>query len=134
MEKSYPSLNILLNYVPSNESNEIQEQIEIYKKMEKTALQYYFDELENVYSNGYYYLGGQLEMTIDDEITMEKINNVREMIEQKMKKNTEMHESYEDMSISIFLLNQIEELVKCYSKINKIEESPQKNKKQRING
>ena len=119
MEK-YPSLNDLLHYVPTrNENHEIQKENEIYSKLEKTALQYYFDQLENVYSNGHYYLGGQLEMTMNEEITMEKINEAREMIEQKMKNDDEHCNSVEGMNISIFMLNQVEEIVKTYLKLHR---------------
>ena len=121
MEKS-PSLNDLLHYVPTEtEDHEIQKDIELYNKLEKTALQYYFDQLENVYSDGHYYLGGQLEMRMDEEITMEKINKVREIIEQKMKKYGEPCNSFEEMSISvsILMLNQVEEIVKTYLKLHR---------------
>lgn len=108
------TLNTLIEFIP-DENNEIEI---LYKQLNKDVLQNYLHD-KNEYFNGYYYLGGQIKMKPDEEITIDKINEVRQITKKKEIELGGPANSYEAFSInnSKILLNQLEELVKCYSNI-----------------
>ena len=67
-----PSLNDLINFVPKNET-------EIIIKGE-TVIQEYLEDSKSRWSNGKYWLGGHIQMNLDDAITPELLTNVRRLL------------------------------------------------------
>ena len=67
-----PSLNDLINFVPKNET-------EIIIKGE-TVIQEYLEDSKLRWSNGKYWLGGNIKMNLDDAITPELLTNVRRLL------------------------------------------------------
>jgi hypothetical protein len=111
MSKIFPkaSLNSLLQFFPDETNND--EKI-MYNKIDKQSLIYYSNNIRN----GTFFLGGQIEMRPDEEITLDKIKEVREIDKKKEIEYGKPCNSLEAMSIYIHrnLLNQMEEIVKCY--------------------
>jgi hypothetical protein len=71
------TLNTLLIFVPENE---IESAI---FNVNKSVLQKYFKDTKQYWSDGKFYLGGQIPIKPNEEITFSKINNVREIQRQK---------------------------------------------------
>lgn len=71
------TLNTLLIFVPENE---IESAI---FNVNKSVLQKYFKDTKQSWSDGKFYLGGQIPIKPNEEITFSKINNVREIQRQK---------------------------------------------------
>ena len=71
------TLNSLLIFVPENE---IESAI---FNVNKSVLQKYFKDTKQSWSDGKFYLGGQIPIKPNEEITFSKINNVREIQRQK---------------------------------------------------
>ena len=111
MSKIFPkaTLHSLLQFVPYQTNND--EKI-MYNKLDKQVLTYYSNNIRH----GTFYLGGQIAMRPDEEITLEKIKEVREIDKKKEIEYGKPCNSLEEMSIYIHrnLLNQIEEIVKCH--------------------
>ena len=64
-----PTLRQLLDFIPQNDA-----EIEIYNiNANKSVLKTYLDNTKSSWSGGKYYLGGQIELGLDDEITNELI-------------------------------------------------------------
>lgn len=112
MSKIFPkaTLNSLLNFVPDETNND--EKI-IYNKLEKQVLTSYS---ESIFRNGSFYLGGQIKMYPDEEITLDKIKEVRKINKRRELEYGTPCNSFEAMSIlnSETLLNQMEAIIKCY--------------------
>jgi hypothetical protein len=71
------TLNTLLNFVPKDEFES-----EIFN-VNKSVLTKYFKDTKESWSKGKFYLGGQIPMDLDEEITFSKIKNVKEIQRQK---------------------------------------------------
>ena len=112
MSKIFPkaTLNSLLSFVPDQTNND--EKI-MYNKLEKQVLTSYS---ESIVRNGSFYLGGQIKMNPDEEITLDKIKEVRKINKRREIEYGKPCNSFEAMSIlnSEKLLNQMEEIIKCY--------------------
>lgn len=67
-----PSLNHLINFVPKDKT-------EIIMKGE-TVIQEYLEDSKSRWSNGKYWLGGNIKMNLDDAITPELLTNVRRLL------------------------------------------------------
>ena len=108
-----PSLNTLINFV-TYES--IPQKI-LYNSLNKEVFAYYLDEVNRKYSKGFFYLGGQIKMTPNEEITLEKIKEAREITKKREIEYGGPCNSLEAHSISKCkrLLNEMEEIIKCYS-------------------
>lgn len=72
------TLNSLINFVPENEFES-----EIFN-VNTSVLNKYFKDTKESWSKGKFFLGGQIPMELDEEITFSKINNVREISKQRM--------------------------------------------------
>lgn len=68
------TINNMIQFVPRNNEEEL-----LYNSINKNVLYEYLNDTQHKYNSGYFYLGGQIKMTPDDEITAEKINEVREI-------------------------------------------------------
>ena len=118
-EMLIPSLNNLLNFVPENYIEE-----SIFNSINKNVLKIYLNYTIQPYSEGQFYLGGQIKMRPDQEITLEKINEVREIEKQRMIDYGGPCNSFEMASINNHknLLLQMEELIKAYTRIGYLRE------------
>jgi hypothetical protein len=107
------TLNTLLNFIPQDENEE-----KLFN-ITKNVLSEYYDDTKRTIYNGYFYLGGQIKMTCDDEITIELINKVREITREKSSSYGEITNSWEFMSVnkSIRQLDEIENIIKNIYKI-----------------
>jgi hypothetical protein len=84
----------------------------MYDKLDKQVLIYYSNNIRH----GTFYLGGQIAMRPNEEITLNKIKEVREFDKKKEIEYGTPCNSFEANSIlnSKILLNQMEEIIKCY--------------------
>ncbi len=64
----------MINFVPKTRQERI-----IYSSIDKSALYEYFNDTKKTYYNGKFYLGGQIKMGPDDEITLKKFDEIREI-------------------------------------------------------
>lgn len=71
------TLNSLLNFVPDNDFES-----EIFN-VNKSVLNKYFKDTKEYWNKNKFYLGGQIPIEPNEEITFSKINNVREIQRQK---------------------------------------------------
>ena len=113
------TLNNMINFVPTT----LQERI-IYNSIDKSALDEYFNDTKKTYYNGQFYLGGQIKMGPDDEITLKKIDETRDITRKKLIEYGGPCNSWEAASIanSERILNNAEKIVKCYLKIGYLRE------------
>ena len=118
-ELSESTLNNLLNFDPKNYIEE-----SIFNSINKNVLKIYLNYTIQPYSEGQFYLGGQIKMSPDQEITLEKINEVREIEKQRMIDYGGPCNSFEMASINNHknLLLQMEELIKAYTRIGYLRE------------
>jgi hypothetical protein len=107
---SKATLNTLLEFVPNNDVERY-----LFNKLNKQVLYSYLADTKNKYFNGIFYLGGQTKMTLNDEITLEKIKE----IEYGGPCN-----SLEAMSMNNHknLLQQMEKIIIAYTKIRYLRE------------
>ena len=108
------TLNILLAFIPNNDNEKI-----IFNNLNKEVLTSYYNDTKTTYSNGIFYLGGQVKMTHDEEITLDKIKKVREISKQREIEYGGTCNSFEAASINNHndMLNQMEEIIIAYTKI-----------------
>ena len=108
------SLNTLLVFVPNNVIER-----KIFNNINTQVLNSYFDDTKSTWSNGMFYLGGQIKMKPDEEITIDKIKEVRKISKQREIEYGGPCNSWEAASINNHnnKLNQMEEIIKAYTKI-----------------
>jgi len=113
------TLNNMINFVPMTRQERI-----IYNSIDKSALDEYFNDTKKTYCNGQFYLGGQIKMGPDDEITLKKIDETRDITRKKLIEYGGPCNSWEAASIanSERRLNNTEKIVKCYLKIGYLRE------------
>jgi len=106
------TLNTLIHFVPQNENEH-----EIFN-INKNVLTKYFKDTTESWSKGKFYLGGQIPMNPNEEITLLKIDNVKKINEQKMIHGGYCN-SWEMASVSAAerQLNEIEIILKKYQEI-----------------
>jgi hypothetical protein len=109
----------MINFVPRNEQERA-----LYNLIDKEALNQYLNDAKNKYYGGKFYLGGQIKMGPDDEITLQKFNEVREITKQRLIEYGGPCNSWEAASISHSerILDNAEKIVKCYNKIGYLRE------------
>ncbi len=73
------SLNELIKFKPANGF-----EADSYNKLNKEVLEKYLSDTKERWYGGQFYLGGQVKMSLDEQITLEKINQVREINRQRM--------------------------------------------------
>jgi hypothetical protein len=113
------TLNYLINYIPINDKERT-----LYDKLNKQVLTSYFNDTKRIYFNGTFYLGGQIKMTLDEEITLDKINEVREISKQREIEYRGPCNSWEANSIytAEIMLNQMEEIIKYHLELSYLRE------------
>ena len=113
------TLNNIFNFVPIGEREKI-----LYNLIDKEVLNKYIEDTKNKYYEGKFYLGGQIKMGPDDEITLQKFNEVRKIRKQRLIEYDSPCNSWEANSIaeSERNLNDTEKIVKCYYKIGYLRE------------
>lgn len=113
------TLNNMINFVPNGEQERM-----LYNAINKSVLNKYLDDTKQKYFNGMFYLGGQIKMSPDEEITLEKFEKVRAITKQRLIEYGGPCNSWEAFSIaeSERNLNDAEKLVKCYLKIGYLRE------------
>lgn len=113
------TLNNIFNFVPIGEREKI-----LYNLIDKEVLNKYIEDTKNKYYEGKFYLGGQIKMGPDDEITLQKFNEVRKIRKQRLIEYGGPCNSWEANSIaeSERNLNDAEKIVKCYYKIGYLRE------------
>jgi len=116
------TLTYLLNYIPNNDI-----EMMLYKKLDITVLSSYENDTNSRYFGGSFYLGGQIKMKPDEEITLQKINEVRQISKQRLIEYGGPSNSWEAISIerNKMLLDQMEEIIKFHVKLsylNKLEQ------------
>ena len=109
------TLNILLNFLPENDIES-----EIFN-VNKNVLTTYLNDTKESWSKGKFYLGGQIPMDLDEEITFLKIKNVREIMNQRMN-DFGICNSYElgRVNETIRHVNEMEIILKKYQEIYKL--------------
>lgn len=107
------TLNSLINFVCENA-----EESEAFNKYSKVVTDYY-NKTKEKYYGGCYYLGGQLRMSLDDELSLESIKKVREINAQKLIELGGPCNSWEQQSMwtSERQLNEMENLIKIVHNI-----------------
>jgi hypothetical protein len=102
------TLNSLLNFIFENE-----EEREAFNKCSKVLSECLAETKEKYYS-GYYYLGGQIKMHPDDELSLKKIEKARDITKQKLNDYGGPCNSWEAASVwnSERRLNEMENLIK----------------------
>jgi len=113
------TLNNMLKFVLINEREKA-----LYNLIDKESLNQYLNDTKSKYYGGKFYLGGQIKMGPDDEITLEKFNEVREITKQRLIEYGGPCNSWEAASISHSerILDNAEKIVKCYYKIGYLRE------------
>ena len=108
------NLNTLLSFVPENDTERA-----IFNKLDKQVLNYYLGDTKQTCYNGMFYLGGQVKMRPDEEITLDKIKEVREISRKREIEYGGPCNSWEAASIYSHnnRLNQMEDIIKAYTKI-----------------
>jgi hypothetical protein len=108
------NLNKLLSFVPENDTER-----HIFDNLNKQVLNYYLGDTKQTYLNGMFYLGGQVKMKPDEEITLDKIKEVREINRKREIEYGGPCNSWEAASIygHVNRLNQMEDIIKAYTKI-----------------
>ena len=93
-----------------------------FHNLDKSVLFDYLKQSKESWANGKYYLGGQIQMDLDEPITLDKIREVRMIRIQRDKDYGEPVNSAEAGSIyrSEIQLNQIETIVKKYIDLDNI--------------
>ena len=113
------TLNNLINFVPKSK-----QEILLYNSINKEALQEYLNDTKKSYSKGQFYLGGQLLMYPDEEITLKKFDEVRDISNKQFIEYGEPCNSFEVASIKNYqnIFNDVEKIVRIYYKIGYLRE------------
>ena len=108
---SRTTLTYLINYIPGNDIERIN-----YEKLDMSVLSYYLRESQSNILSGFFYLGGQLKMKLDEEITLAKIAEARQITSQRLYEYGGPTNSWEMSSItsSENLLEQMEKIIQFH--------------------
>lgn len=108
------TLNTLIHFI-NNLTPVSKEEVALYN-LDKTVLTCYMNSTRLLWSNGKYYLGGQIKMGLDDPITLDKIREARQIGVQRYEDLGGPYNSAEAALIrrSEDQLNQIEVIVNAY--------------------
>ena len=120
------TLNTLLVFKPENEKEE-----EIWESVSKlTVIKEYHVDSKSSWSKGKYWLGGQVPMELDEEITLKKIANVRKISHERFEeygacnsaemasvwraqRQTDEMEKIVEKYMEIYKIRLTDELLKC---------------------
>jgi hypothetical protein len=106
-----PTLSKLLDFVPQNDA-----EIAVYNA-NTSVLHTYLDNTKSSWSGGKYYLGGQIKLGLDDEITPELIAQVWNKFDDSYACNSAELASIWDAKDK---LSSIETIIKKYNEIQKM--------------
>ena len=108
---------------------------EIFGNCKKDVLNEYLKDTNHRWSNGQFYLGGFIQMKPDEEITLKKIDKVKQERERRYIEYGGSCNSAEAASIwnTERQLSEIEILVKKYEEIYKLRVEKELNKIQKLN-
>jgi hypothetical protein len=108
------TLKTLLSFVPNTHVERY-----IFNNLNKLVLNSYLTDTKSKSFNGIFYLGGQVKMTINEEITIEKIKEARDIDRQREIEYGGPCNSFEAMRMNNCrnLLQQMEEIINAYTKI-----------------
>lgn len=117
MSQNKITLNTLLNFVPENEKER-----KIFNGINTSVLNEYFDDTKSSWSKGCFYLGGQVPLRIDNEITIDLIKKVRRIDQQQINSYGEPVNSFEMASIynTNRKLNELEFIIQKVNEIFKL--------------
>ena len=120
------SLNTLIAFKPENAKEE-----EIWASVKNlTVIKEYHDDSKSSWSKGKFWLGGQVKMDLDEEITLKKISNVRDIGIERFKeygacnsaemasvwraqRQTDEMEKIVEKYMEIYKIRLTDELLKC---------------------
>jgi hypothetical protein len=104
MTQNIITLNTLLTFIRENEND-------IFNDIQLTLLNEYLEDTKSTWSKGRFFLGGQLGLRIDDEITLDMIDKVKKQHNQLL--SNDACNSIELMSLntSIRKLNDFENII-----------------------
>ncbi len=124
------TLNKLIEFVPENDAER-----EIFGNCKKDVLNEYLKDTNHRWSKGQFYLGGFIQMKPYDEITLKKIDEVKQVREKRYIEYGGPCNSAEAASIwnSERQLDEIEILVKKYEEIYKLRVEKELLKIQKLN-
>jgi hypothetical protein len=107
------TLTYLINYTPNSDNEKI-----MYKKLDIQVLSSYLNDTKSKYLGGSFYLGGQIKMKPDEEITLTKIDEARQITKQ-LKEYGDYANSWEMASVmhSETLLNQMEKIIQFHNNL-----------------
>jgi hypothetical protein len=107
------TLTYLINYTPNNNAEKI-----MYEKLDIQVLSSYLNDTNSKYLEGSFYLGGQIKMKPDEEITLKKIDEARQITKQ-LKEYGDYANSWEMASVmhSETLLNQMEKIIQFHNNL-----------------
>ncbi len=113
------TLTYLINYVPNNDTERI-----LYEKLDVQVLTSYLNDSKSQWFGGSFYLGGQVKMKPDEEITLKKIDEVRQISKQRVNEYGDHANGWEVASFmqSETLLNQMEKIIKFHIKLSYLNE------------
>jgi hypothetical protein len=102
----------LIKFVPNGP-----EETALFNSVKKTVLNEYLND--SMKYTGQFYLGGQVKIYPDEEITLGKIQEVRDINIKRLTEYGGPCNSFEASSIANHdrKLNELEDIIKCYSKI-----------------
>jgi hypothetical protein len=114
MSENKITLSTLLNFRPKNEVES-----EIFNNTNISLLNKYLNDMKSTWSRASFYLGGQIRLGLDDEITIELINKVRKI------NNEKSHDIYNSMELysmnnSYRELTEMENIILMVNKIYKL--------------
>jgi hypothetical protein len=114
---SITSLNNLLAFVPQSDKER-----EILNLIQFTVLNEYLEDTKSTWAKGKFYLGGFIKMSPDEEITLEKIEEIKIIRDKRNAEYGGPCNSWEAASIyrSERQLSEIEKIVKKYIEIYKM--------------
>jgi hypothetical protein len=108
------NLNTLLEFIPNGD-----EERNLFNTLKKDVLNEYLADIKSTWSKGTFYLGGQIKMNPDEEITLDKIKEVRDISRKRLIEYGGPCNSAEMASIwrAERQLNEIESILKVYLQI-----------------
>ena len=115
MTQNKITLNTLLTFIRENEND-------IFNDIQITLLNEYLEDTKSTWSKGRFFLGGQLGLKINDEITLDMIDKVKKQNNQLLLSNDSCN-SIELMSLntSIRKLNDFENIIIKFMEIKNMQ-------------
>jgi hypothetical protein len=107
MSENKITLNTLLTFIRENEND-------IFNDIQTSLLNEYLEDTKSTWSKGRFFLGGQLGLRIDDEITLDMIDKVKKQNYQLLLSNDACNMELLSLNTSIRKLNDFENIIHIY--------------------